>query len=530
MVKNIRSGIASYGSLQSIEVYWDFDGHAIESSTTRLRAELSASGVSLIDCPGKGREGAAIKKMLGMLACENVEFTNILIIQINLLADMIFYAWDNPAPRTLVVITDDRDIAYALAMLEMKNYRIVLISPAGSHPDLTAQATVQLDWTRVVLGTNRGVNHERESRVRPSATARPPSSTRLRGSTISDHREPLTHESNDPPSKERRSVFFKSNDLTFDVFGNEDLHSLFMASPKTMGSLGLGDGPLFPRPQSSRATSSGSANVLNSKSPDTPSFTEPQSGSKEGGVCLHKVKGRAPAVPPEEGEHQFLSPCRDQLSHSPPNDIVRPPRPEETPSLSEGGPPMKNSGSTVVSRLGSQESKFSFIDVPAAMPTNEDGGHPDQTDAVNQGSQSIVLKPLPDDTYSGAMHDAGPSQSKILGIDATPAPPPLPTTLMPVPPARIFNPPKLVSKDPLPEKWVPLVKFLRKSGSMARTKKFMDKFLKAFPDAIAIAGCRRGVYIDVAIKEGVVERGLVRSTKGVYKPTIQLTAKYAMRP
>ena len=78
MVKNIRSGIASYGALQSIEVYWDFDGHAIP--TTRLRAELSASGVSLIDCPGAGREGAAIKKMLGMLACQNTEFTKILII------------------------------------------------------------------------------------------------------------------------------------------------------------------------------------------------------------------------------------------------------------------------------------------------------------------------------------------------------------------------------------------------------------------------------------------------------------------
>ena len=444
---------------------------------------------------------------------------------------MIFYAWNNPAPHTFVVITDDRDIAYALAMLEMKNYRIVLISPAGSHPDLTSQATVQLDWSRTVLGTNRGVNHERDalpSRVRSPATARPSSSTTLRGSTtFSDHRKPLTREWNDLPSKERRSVFFKSNDLNFDVFGNDDLHSVFMASPKTMGSLGLGDGPLFPRPKSSHTGSPGSANVPNSKSPGTPSFTA-KSDSKEDRACLHKGKGRVPALQPEEREVQRTLPSRDQLSHETfetPNDIVRPSHLEETPSMSEGGLTRKNSGSTVVSCPESQESKFSFISVPAPVPTKEDDGPPDKTDAVKQESQSIAPRHLPGDIYSGAMRDAGPSQSKTFTIDATPAlAPSLPTTFRLVTPPRIFSPAKPVS---LPEKWAPLVKFLRKSGGIARTRKLIRKFLKAFPHATSIAGCDEGVYINLAIKEGVVER-TIQTEKGVHCEAIRLTEKYAL--
>jgi hypothetical protein len=73
---------------------------------------------------------------------------------------MIFHAWDSPLPYTFVVITGDRDVAYALAMLRMKSYRVVLISPAGSHLDLTSQASVQLDWSRTILGINGGSNED----------------------------------------------------------------------------------------------------------------------------------------------------------------------------------------------------------------------------------------------------------------------------------------------------------------------------------------------------------------------------------
>jgi hypothetical protein len=65
MVNNIRSAIAIYGSLKFIKMYWDYDNHPSPSITLRIRSQLSASAVTLIDCPADGREGAAAKKMLG---------------------------------------------------------------------------------------------------------------------------------------------------------------------------------------------------------------------------------------------------------------------------------------------------------------------------------------------------------------------------------------------------------------------------------------------------------------------------------
>src|SRR6267154_2575910 len=73
---------------------------------------------------------------------------------------MIFHAWDTPLPFIFVVVTGDRDLAYAIAKLRMRLYRVVLISPAGSHPDLTSQASDQLDWSRTILGMNNGSNGE----------------------------------------------------------------------------------------------------------------------------------------------------------------------------------------------------------------------------------------------------------------------------------------------------------------------------------------------------------------------------------
>lgn len=65
MVKNIRSALAIYGPLKSFRLYWDHSGHPFPSTAQRVRSELSASGVTLIDCPAEGRKGAATKKMLG---------------------------------------------------------------------------------------------------------------------------------------------------------------------------------------------------------------------------------------------------------------------------------------------------------------------------------------------------------------------------------------------------------------------------------------------------------------------------------
>lgn len=67
--------------------------------------------------------------------------------------DMLGYAMDNPAPTTIVLISGDRDFAYALSFLRLRRYRVILLTLPNAHISLTAQATVCLDWA-----VNDGLN------------------------------------------------------------------------------------------------------------------------------------------------------------------------------------------------------------------------------------------------------------------------------------------------------------------------------------------------------------------------------------
>ena len=64
---------------------------------------------------------------------------------------MLAYAIDNPAPSTVVLISGDRDFAYALSILRFRRYRIVLITHSNAHQSLRAQASTSFDWVSEVL-------------------------------------------------------------------------------------------------------------------------------------------------------------------------------------------------------------------------------------------------------------------------------------------------------------------------------------------------------------------------------------------
>ena len=64
---------------------------------------------------------------------------------------MLAYAIDNPAPTTIVLISGDRDFAYALAILRFRRYRIVLITLSNAHQSLRAQAAISYDWVSEIL-------------------------------------------------------------------------------------------------------------------------------------------------------------------------------------------------------------------------------------------------------------------------------------------------------------------------------------------------------------------------------------------
>jgi hypothetical protein len=62
------------------------------------------------------------------------------------------YALDNtPQTTVLVVITGDRDFAYAISMLQNRGYRVVVIIPTASHASVRANASIVVDWTSAIL-------------------------------------------------------------------------------------------------------------------------------------------------------------------------------------------------------------------------------------------------------------------------------------------------------------------------------------------------------------------------------------------
>ncbi|KAF9533393.1 limkain-b1-type NYN domain-containing protein, partial [Crepidotus variabilis] len=90
-----------------------------------LRSELQSSGVSLVDCPHNGRKEVADKMIL---------------------VDMLTYVIDNPTPCTIIVISGDRDFAYALSMLKIRHFQMVLVTLPNAHVSLTSQASLRYDW------------------------------------------------------------------------------------------------------------------------------------------------------------------------------------------------------------------------------------------------------------------------------------------------------------------------------------------------------------------------------------------------
>ena len=69
------------------------------------------------------------------------------------IVDMLVYAIDNPAPSTVILITGDRDFAYALSILKLRQYHTVLVTLPDAHPSLTNQAKTCFDWVDSVVNS-----------------------------------------------------------------------------------------------------------------------------------------------------------------------------------------------------------------------------------------------------------------------------------------------------------------------------------------------------------------------------------------
>ncbi|KNC99136.1 uncharacterized protein SPPG_05395 [Spizellomyces punctatus DAOM BR117] len=129
IAESLRRVAHTCGPLTSCKAYIEgFEKHMPNKS---LRTELQSSGISLIDCPANGGKNVADQMMI---------------------VDMMAFALDNRPPATVILISGDRDFAYALSTLRNRQYHIILLTgKQGAHLSLKAQAHEVLDCRVDVL-------------------------------------------------------------------------------------------------------------------------------------------------------------------------------------------------------------------------------------------------------------------------------------------------------------------------------------------------------------------------------------------
>ncbi|KIJ69488.1 hypothetical protein HYDPIDRAFT_106117 [Hydnomerulius pinastri MD-312] len=132
IVNNVGRMARVFGSVTTFKAYLDISSQSPKSVV--LRSELQSSGVSMIDCPHNGKKDVVDKMIL---------------------VDMLAFAVDHSAPATVVLITGDRDYAYAVSTLRLRKYKVVLIVPSSPHIPtcLESQASLAIDWSTAVLRT-----------------------------------------------------------------------------------------------------------------------------------------------------------------------------------------------------------------------------------------------------------------------------------------------------------------------------------------------------------------------------------------
>lgn len=79
---------------------------------------------------------------------------------------MLAYAIDNQTPATIILISGDRDFAYAVSILRLRNYCVVIVAPPITHASLKSQASILVDWNHDILGK---IEADPESPKQPSS-------------------------------------------------------------------------------------------------------------------------------------------------------------------------------------------------------------------------------------------------------------------------------------------------------------------------------------------------------------------------
>lgn len=120
------------GHLTKFCAYGDF--HILP---TRIKDDLQSSSIQVVQVPHKQKDVA-----------------NKVII-----ADMLFFALDNPVPSSIMLISGDVDFAMSLSGLHQRGHNIAIAIPSAIHvsSDLASPAEVVWDWFSLARGNRVGI-------------------------------------------------------------------------------------------------------------------------------------------------------------------------------------------------------------------------------------------------------------------------------------------------------------------------------------------------------------------------------------
>src|ERR1700722_3909313 len=76
---------------------------------------------------------------------------------------MLAFAIDNPSPATIILISGDRGFVYAMSVLRLRRYYVIVMAPNSAHSSLLSQASAIVDWQVDILGKEKSVPKELNS-------------------------------------------------------------------------------------------------------------------------------------------------------------------------------------------------------------------------------------------------------------------------------------------------------------------------------------------------------------------------------
>jgi NYN domain len=374
--------------------------------------------------------------------------------------DIIAYAWDHPAPRTIVIISGDADLAYMIGTLRMRKYQVILISPNGTHASLTNQASVNLDWTtdcrRMDMDdTRRGL----PSPHPPPSPHQFPSPSFLFThypknnflSKVQEVEPPMVELQGMPTARRYQMPTFPHlhSPDRFDIFG--DLGGSFPSPRVSNGMFDLGDG----RPQPGGPA----CQVRSDSAPPGIYSTHSPASAGSFGRMPSSAKGKQREFPITEPED--IGP-QSPLSTKIPEE----PRMAEDFFTSLHGPSAKMSitplatGASTRSSASSQDSTFSVVQFPpSSTPTSAEPNN-DNDNATERGKSPATViiapeftpkTPVVHETEKGSGSTPSPRKEEAILTKDSPraslpiqsqVPDPIQPSPTPVPPSQKAPPPK----------------------------------------------------------------------------------------